>query len=435
MPRKVHNALSPLTVKSAKPGRYADGGGLYLLVKASGARSWVFRATIAGKVRDVGLGAAAGPNAVTLADARELARDKAREAAAGEVPVSDRRKRERQAKAAEQEAKVRGTTFRDAASAYIALNESGWKNDKHRAQWRSTLEAYAYPHFGDLPVCDIGAEHVMAALKPIWSEKPETASRLRGRIENILDAAKVEGLREGENPARWRGHLDKVLPPAAKAKKRRNAKLGKSGHHEAMPYANVPAFMAALAQPEGIGAKALEFTVLTATRTGETIGATWREVDLSKATWTIPADRMKAEAEHSVPLSPRAVEILKEVQPLAKGRSDAPLFPSTHGGALSNMAMLMQLRRLVPAAKDAPRLTVHGFRSSFRDWAAECTGFAHEVCEMALAHTIGNKAEAAYRRGQLFDKRRKLMDAWATYCASDGAAGAKVTPIRRAKAG
>lgn len=440
MPRKVHNKLTPVSVKNAKwgvnaegkpyPLRHADGGGLYLQVKPSGARSWTFRATAAGKVRYIGLGSAAGPNAVSLADAREAAREKAKEIAAGNVPVSDRRKRSREARAVEQSARISNTSFRDSAEGYLAMNENGWKNDKHCKQWRSTLENYAYPHFGDLPVGEVSTEHVMAALKPIWNEKPETANRVRGRIERILDAAKVEGLRDGENPARWRGHLENVLPKPTKAKRRRNEQLGRSGHHAAMPYSAVPAFMATLAERQSIASLALEFTILTAARTGETIGATWREIDLEGAVWTIPASRMKAEAEHTVPLSSRVVELLQEVLPLAamKGEvADCPLFPSSHGGSLSNMAMLMQLRRMTEG------LTVHGFRSSFRDWAAECTGFTHEVCEMALAHTIGNKAEAAYRRGALMPKRRKLMEAWADYCAGKGMAGVvedNVTPIR-----
>lgn len=447
MPRKLHNALTAVTVRNAKPGvgkdgeeyvkRYADGGGLYLQVKPGGSRSWVYRGTVAGKVRLVGLGSAAGVDAISLADARELARDKAREAAAGIVPVSDRKRLQREAKAAEQAARIQGSTFRDAAESYLSLNEGGWKNDKHRKQWRSTLETYAYPHFGDLPVGDVSTEHVMAALKPIWSDKPETASRVRGRIERVLDAAKVEGLRTGENPARWRGHLDNVLPKPTKAKRRRNERLGLDGHHAAMPYGNLPAFMARLAKRDGIAAMALEFTILTAARTGETIEAVWREIDLDAALWTIPAGRMKGEAEHVEPLSPRTVEILREVRPLAAAKGEIagrPLFPATHGGALSNMAMLMQLRRMMPKVDGQPRLTVHGFRSSFRDWAAECTGFSHEVCEMALSHTIPNKAEAAYRRGALLPKRRKLMEAWADYCAGKGAAGEadNVTPIRAA---
>lgn len=450
MPRKLHNALTAVTVRNAKPGvakdgseyvkRYADGGGLYLQVKPGGARSWVFRGTAAGKVRLVGLGSASGPGAVSLADAREIARDKAKEAAAGIVPVSDRRRIQREAKANEQAGRIANTTFKDAAEAFLSSNEDGWKNDKHRKQWRSTLEAYAYPHFGDIPVGEVAIEHVLAALRPIWREKPETASRVRGRIERVLDAAKVEGLREGENPARWRGHLDNVLTAPSKAKKRRNERLGREGHHAAMPYAALPAFMGKLSDCEGIAALALEFTILTAARTGETIGATWRELNLDAGVWTIPAGRMKAEAEHSEPLSPRALEILREVKPLADAKGNIasrPVFPSPHGGALSNMAMLMQLRRMMPQSAGQPRLTVHGFRSSFRDWAAECTGFSHEVCEMALAHTIGNKAEAAYRRGALMPKRRKLMEAWADYCSGKGAAGEadNVTPIRATNTG
>ena len=418
MPRKIVNALTPLAVKNAKPGRHADGGGLYLLVKESGARSWLYRATIAGKVRDIGLGPAAGAEAVSLADARELARDKAKEAKSGAIPVSDLRRRTQDAKAAAQAAKVSQSSFKTVAEAYVSLHEDSWRNDKHRAQWRATLTTYAYPHFGDMAVAAIGTEHVLAALQPIWKAKPETAGRVRGRIENILDAAKVQGLRSGENPARWRGHLDHLLPKRARHTR---------GHHAALPYAEVPAFMAALAGREAVAARALEFTILTAVRSGETLGATWAEVDLAAAVWTIPGARMKAGKEHRVPLSPRAVAILNTIQPLnTRDRSDAPLFPSTNGGPLSGMAMAMLLRRMVSA------VTVHGFRSAFRDWAAESTAFAHEVCEMALAHVIGNKAEAAYRRGDLFDKRRRLMDDWAMYCASNGAAGAKVTPIRGA---
>ena len=271
-----------------------------------------------------------------------------------------------------------------------------------------------------MAVATIGTEHVLAALQPIWKAKPETARRVRGRIENILDAAKVQGLRSGENPARWRGHLDHLLPKRARHTR---------GHHAAMPYAEVPAFMAALAGREAIAARALEFTILSAVRSGETLGATWAEVDLAAGVWTIPGARMKAGTEHRVPLSPRSVAVLKAVQPLnTDDRSDAPLFTSTNGGALSGMAMAMLLRRMVSA------VTMHGFRSAFRDWAAESTAFAHEVCEMALAHAISNKVEAAYRRGDLFDKRRRLMDDWAVYCSSDRGAGVEVTPIRRAMA-
>lgn len=316
MPRKISNALTTLAVKNAKPGRHADGGGLYLLVKDTGARSWVYRASIGGKVRDIGLGPAWGHDAVSLAAARDLARDKAREAKAGVVLVSDRRKQAIEAKAAAQAAKVSGTTFREAAEAHIALHEESWRNEKHRAQWKATMETYAYPHFGDMVVGDIGTEHVMAALQPIWKVKPETASRVRGRVESILDSAKVQGLRSGENPARWRGHLDQVLPRRAKHSR---------DHHTAMPYADLPAFMEDLGKREAVADMALEFTILTAARSGETLGATWAEIDLENELWVIPGARMKAGREHRVPLSPRVVEILKEVKGLnKKGKATAP---------------------------------------------------------------------------------------------------------------
>jgi integrase len=256
----------------------------------------------------------------------------------------------------------------------------------------------------------------MAALEPIWKEKAETAGRVRGRIEVILDAAKVRELRTGENPARWRGHLDKLLP-----KRPRHSR----GHHAAVPYPQVPAFMAELTRREAVAARALEFVVLTAARSGEVLGATWEEIDLVGAIWTVPGARMKGGREHRVPLTPRALAVLEEMQPLnTANRSDAPLFPAARGGHLSGMAMAMLMRRMNVDA------TVHGFRSSFRDWAAEQTGFAHDVCEMALAHTIANKVEAAYRRGDLFGKRRKLMEAWAAYCATPTNRDATVTPIR-----
>lgn len=415
MPRILHNALTPLAVKSAKPGRHADGGGLYLLVKETGAKSWLFRATIAGKVRDVGLGSAL-PGAITLAQARELAREKAREAASGAVPVSDRTKRAKDAKAALAE-QSKAKTFKQVAEGYIDLKESGWRNAKHKAQWRSTLETYAYPEFGNLPVAEVTTDHVMDVLRPIWTSKPETASRLRGRIENVMDAAKVQGLRSGENPARWRGHLDFLLPKPNKLAR---------GHHASLPYAELPAFMADLKGREALAAKALQFAILTATRSGEVLGASWAEIDLDGAIWTIPADRMKAAKEHRVPLSARAVEILKEVQGLnTTGLKEAAVFPSNSGGQLSGMAMAMLLRRM-----ERPDITVHGFRSTFREWAGETTAYAREVVEHALAHQLADKAEAAYQRGSLFPKRVKLMQAWADYCTSPVADGLNVTPIR-----
>ena len=415
MPRKLSNALTPLAVKNAKPGRHADGGGLHLLVKESGARSWVYRFMLKGKARDIGLGAASGPETISLATARDKAAALRLQVKAGVDPLAERHRGAAEALATAQAAQIAGITFKAVAEAHIAANEASWRNDKHRQQWRNTLASYVYPVMGEVPVADIGTAHVLKILEPIWQNKPETASRIRGRIETVLDAAKARGYRDGENPARWRGHIAQILPARSRLTR---------GHHKAMPYAAIPAFMAQLREREATAALALEFVILTATRTSEVLGATWAEVDLDKAIWTVPATRMKAGKEHRVPLSPRAVEILEAVKPLGK----ASLFPADKGGRLSGMAMSMLLRRMKLDC------TVHGFRSGFRDWAAECTGYAHEVCEMALAHVIGNKSEAAYRRGDMFDKRRRLMADWATYCASDSAAGAKVTPIRGAAA-
>lgn len=415
MPKKLHNALTPLAVKNAKPGRHADGGGLHLLVKDSGARSWVFRYMLHGKTRDIGLGAA-GPAGISLANARDLAAALRLKVKSGTDPLAEREKAEIAARAEAQATMIAGITFRKVAEAYIAANEESWRNSKHRQQWRNTLETYVYPIIGDVAAGDIGTEHVLQIIEPIWKDKPETASRIRGRVETILDAAKVRGYRSGENPARWRGHIAQILPARAKLTR---------GHHKALPYEDVPKFMEALRKREAVAALALEFTILTATRTSEALGALKSEFDIDKAIWTIPAARMKAGKEHRVPLSPRALEIVTAMQ-IASGEW---LFPGTKSGRLSSMAMSMLLKRMNVDA------TVHGFRSSFRDWSAERTSYAHEVCEMALAHTIGNKSEAAYRRGDLFEKRRRLMSDWAAFCASGAESGANVTPIRQADAG
>lgn len=415
MPKKLSNVLTPLAVKNAKPGRHADGSGLHLLVKESGARSWVYRFMLNGKSRDIGLGPA-GTDGISLSQARD-ARDALRlKVKSGIDPLEERQRDAAQALAAAQAAQVAGMTFKAVAETYIGANEGSWRNDKHRQQWKNTLATYVYPVIGELPVAEVGTAHVLKILEPIWKAKAETASRVRGRMETILDAAKARGYREGENPARWRGHIAQILPARSRLTR---------GHHKAMAYEAIPAFVGALHKREAVAALALEFTILTAARTGEVIGAKWGEVDLDKAIWTIPASRMKAGKEHRVPLSGRAVEILKSTQGLRKEW----LFPATKGGKMSGMAMTMLLRRM------KVDVTVHGFRSGFRDWSAECTGYAHEVAEMALAHTIENKVERAYRRGDLFDKRRRLMDDWATYCATISAAGANVTPIRKAEAG
>jgi integrase len=410
MPRKLHNALNAVTVKTAKPGRHADGGGLQLLVKDTGARSWVYRFMLKGKSRDIGLGPA-GPGGISLADARDLAAALRLKVKAGIDPLAERQRAEADAKAAEQATKVAGVTFKAMAETHIAANKDSWRNAKHKQQWENTLKTYAYPVFGELPVAEVDTPHVLKVLEPIWREVPETASRLRGRIETVLDSAKARGYRQGENPARWRGHLAQILPARTKLSR---------GHHKAMPYDAIPAFVERLQEREAVAALALEFVILTAARTGEVIAAEWSEVDLAKALWTVPAERMKAGKEHRVPLSPRALEILEQTKQLG-GKY---LFPGAKREKLSSMAMAMLLRRM------KLDVTVHGFRSAFRDWAAECTGYSHEVAEMALAHTIGNAVERAYRRGDLFDKRRRLMADWATYCASGAPAGGKVTPIR-----
>lgn len=406
MPRKLSNALTPLTVKSAKPGRHADGAGLHLLVKASGARSWVYRFMLKGQARDLGLGAASGPEAISLATARDRAAALRVKVKAGVDPLAERHREAAEALSAAQAARIAGMTFRAVAEAHIATNEGNWRNVKHRQQWANTLATYVYPVVGELAVADVDTPHVLEILEPIWRTKPETSSRVRGRIETILDAAKARGYRNGENPARWRGHIAQILPARSRLMR---------GHHKAIPFEAVPAFVAELRTRKAMAALALEFAILTAARTGEVLGAKWSEIDQAKAVWTVPAGRMKAGKEHRVPLSPRAVEILEETKLLGSeflfcgDRKNG--LASEPKAKLSGMAMTMLLRRM---QRD---FTVHGFRSAFRDWAAECTGYAHEVCEMALAHVVANKAEAAYRRGDLFDKRRCLMLDWADYCA------------------
>lgn len=391
-----------------KPGRHAVGPrGLYLQITASPAReaddwpkSWIFRYQRGGKAKHMGLGAA-GRNGIPLKTARERVMEARQLLSAGVDPV-DKRKGER---VAERLAGAKAVTFKHCAERYIAEHEGTWKSDIHRKQWTSTLDEYVYPIFGALPVGAVDTTLVTRALRAIWHAKPETASRVRGRVERILDWARVSGYREGDNPARWRGHLDKILPKKSKVKKVR--------HHPAMPYSDVPAFMAALRANGSISARALEYTILTAARTGDTIGGLWSEVDPQKALWTIPAARMKGaldvrEDDHRVPLSACALRLLDGLH-----RESGYIFPGAkEGQPLSNMAMLNLLKGT------HPDLTVHGFRSSFRDWAAEETDYPNHVVEMALAHEIEDEVEAAYRRGDLLDKRRALMDDWAMFCAS-----------------
>jgi integrase len=392
--------LSALRIsKETRPGLHSDGAGLYLRVGADTARSWVFRYMLDGKSREMGFGAT---HAVTLAQARQKAQDARSLLSDGKDPLALKR-------AVEAERRLQDAlkiTFKACAEKYITAHEQSWRNEKHRAQWRSTLEDYAYPQIGELPVASVDTAVVTKILEPIWSTKPETASRLRGRIEVILDWARVRGFRTGENPARWRGHLENLFPAKRKVRRVR--------HHPALPYIELGAFMQLLAGREGISARALEFTILTAARTSETIGARWSEIDLEEKIWIVPPDRMKAGREHRVPLCDRAIKMLDEL-----GRKSEFVFPGMRKGEpLSNMAMLEMLKEM--KRRD---ITVHGFRSTFRDWGAERTSFPAEVVEAALAHMIGDKTEAAYRRGDLFEKRRRLMDAWAKFATSVPTAG------------
>jgi integrase len=375
---------------------HADGGGLYLQVTPSGAKSWIFRFMLHGRAREMGLGPL---HTISLAEARERARECRKLRLDGIDPVEARSAK----RAKERLAAATAMTFAECAERYIAAHRTGWRNPKHAAQWPSTLQTYAYPVFGLLPVQAIDTALVTKAIEPIWQAKPETASRVRGRIEAVLDWAKVRGYRDGENPARWRGHLDKLLPARAKVRK--------VEHHPALPYAVMGEFVASLRQQEGVAARALEFLILTAARTGEVIAARWNEFDLAEKVWTVPADRMKAGKEHRVPLSAAAVAIIEQMQ-ATRVADQQFVFPGGKlGKPLSNMAMLKLLQRM-----GRGELTAHGFRSSFRDWAAERTNFPREVAEMALAHTVGDKVEAAYRRGDLFAKRRRLMEEWARHC-------------------
>jgi integrase len=387
----------PLTAlrvaRLTKPGRYADGNGLYLQVTSSGGKSWILRYERARRERWLGLGAL---HTVSLKDARERARKARLQILDGIDPIDAKRAQ----RAAEALAAAKSITFEEAAKQYFDAHEKKWRNAKHRAQFLSTLKAYAYPKIGKLPVADIDLGLVLKVIEPIWEAKTETASRVRGRIETVLDWATVRGYRKGENPARWRGHLEHVLPA--------RGRIAKQNHHAALPYAELPAFMSELRKREGVAAKALEFTILTAARTGETIGATWGEINFSDKTWTVPAGRIKGGREHRVPLSDTALKLLKS---LPTEKNNEFVFIGPRSGGLSNMGMASVLSRM--ERKD---ITVHGFRSTFRDWAAERTNYPNHVVEMALAHTIGSKVEAAYRRGDLFDKRRQLMATWEKFC-------------------
>jgi len=416
------NRLTALKIgKLKRPGLYADGNGLCLQVQPGPTKAWIFRYMLARRPRKMGMGPLA---LVPLAEAREKALAYRKLLLAGIDPI-EARASDRANAAAEA---LRSITFSQCADKYIATHLAGWKNPKHAAQWESTIADYAKPIIGALPVRAIDTAAVMKVLEqdvtrkakpptPLWRALPDTAGRLRGRIEQILGWASVRGYRTGDNPARWRGHIDQLLPG--------RSKIAKIRHHAALPYQELPAFMTTLRARPGISARALEFTILTATRTGETIGARREEFDPAERMWSIPAARMKGRDDergpHRVPLSERTLEILAELP--SEGEF---VFPGRRPQmALSNMAMLETLKQM-----GRGDLTTHGFRSTFRDWSAETTAYPHELLEMALAHAVGDKVEAAYRRGDLLEKRRRLMGDWAAYCAASPSSADNVVPLR-----
>lgn len=410
MPKIVPELPAAKVHRLRKRGLHPVGGvpGLALRVKETGARSWVLRVMAGGRRREYGLG---GFPAVTLEQARERARDAAELLRQGVDPAEHRRAASDRLRSAE----AKRVTFKSAAEQFIERKRQEFRNEKHGAQWESTLETYAYPVIGSLPVDQVELGHVKKILDPIWMEKTETATRLRGRIESVLAYATASGYREGDNPARWRGNLDAVMP--------KPRKISKVQHHRALPIDELPAFMVKLAEREGTAARALEFVILTAARSGEVRGATWDEIDLEAETWTVPGDRMKAGKEHVVPLSDPAVRLLKRL-PRMKGSNY--VFAAPRGGPLSDMSISAVCRRMEVDA------VPHGFRSTFRDWCAERTNYPREVAEKALAHVIPNAVEAAYRRGDLIEKRRRLMREWARFCLTPTKPG-KVVPIRKAR--
>jgi integrase len=399
--------LTALSVAAKRPGYHADGANLYLRVLGK-SRGWIFRYSIHGTTRDMGLGSV---STISLAAARKLATKYRALLEEGIDPIEQRRTQ----RAAQRIVAAKNFTFDECAREYIMEHEDGWRNAKHRAQWASTLKRYVSPVFGRLPAMAIDTALVLKALKPIWKTKPETASRVRGRIEAVLDWARVHGYRTGENPARWKGNLKGALPDLI------GTRIVQ--HHAALTYSEIGTFMASLRERDDCASRALEFTILTAARTTETIGATWSEIDFRNKVWTIPPERMKARRAHRVPLAAPVLVVLQQMQSI---RDREFVFPGAKSGrSLSNMAMLKLLDRM-----GRGDLTVHGFRSTFRDWAAERTNFPREVAELALAHRVGSDVELAYRRSDLFEKRRRLMAAWADYCATDSAA-TEIIPLRR----
>ena len=395
---RIVDKLTARSVETARatgtPRMIPDGRGLYLRVWPSDAKSWIFRYQHDGQRHDLGIGPY--PE-ISLADARDRATDQRRLLKNdGRDPLTVKRERQSAARASS----IKAMTFKEAAERYMAAHRSSWKHPKHRQQWTGTLSTYAYPAIGALSVTAIDTAIVMQVLDPIWTVKPETASRLRGRIEAVLDWSTARGYRKGENPARWKGHLENILP--------KKSKVRRVEHHAALPYAELGRFVAELRQQEGIAVLAFEFAILTVARTSEVLGARWNEVDFKRRLWVIPAERMKMAKEHRVPLCDRAFLILAE---MAEIRTSDFMFPGKKAGKpLSDTVFQKLLRHM-----GRTNLTAHGFRSTFSDWCTEQTDFPSEAREMALAHAVGSKVEQAYRRGDLFEKRRQLMTAWETF--------------------
>ena len=402
-------ALTALEIKHAKTGMHADGNGLYLRVQASGAKGWIFRFQLDGKRREMGIGTLSEQPAI---EARAVAAELGRLVRDGIDPIDERKQREQDALESARRAEASTVLFRQVAADYIAAHRAGWRNAKHADQWANTLATYAEPVIGELAPAEVTTEHLLEILTPIWTTKPETASRVRARIELVLSYAKAKKLRDGENPAMWRGNLDALLPKPGRVKKVR--------HHPALPYSKMTPFMVALRRVQGIGARALEFAILTAARSGEVRLAEWREIDLQSATWIVPADRMKARREHRVPLSNGGLHLLNS---LPRFDGTDLIFPGMREHRpMSDMTLSAVIRRMNEEElrwvdpKTNSQAVPHGFRSTFRDWCAEQTQFPAEMAEIALAHTVGDKVEAAYRRGDMFEKRRAMMQAWANWC-------------------
>jgi integrase len=408
MPQRAQGLTAAQVEKGTTRGRFGDGGGLYLLVRSREAKFWLFRYTRHGKMREMGLGPAAGRTAIKLAQARMKARELHSIVREGRDPLAEREAEKAKKDADQTRARAEAMTFGEVADMVLAAHERSWRNPKHRQQWRNTLRDYVLPAIGGLPVGDVDTGAIMKIIEPLWLTKTETASRVRGRIEAILGYAKARGWREFENPARWRGHLDQLLPA--------RAKVQRVEHHAALPWREIGAFMARLRRSSGMSARCLEFAILTAARSGEVRGARWDEIDLDHAVWAIPASRMKAGREHRVPLSEPAMGVLRE---MAQFGAEGFVFPGLKAASgLSDVA----LAKAVNAA-GGTGATVHGFRSTFRDWAAETTAYPRELAEAALAHALTDKVEAAYQRGDLLEKRRAMMKAWAAFCGRELVAG------------